>query len=78
MTQDVDSEKLGKAHDYESCPVARAMQRAIGETVYVRCNTFNIKGGGFYLLPNKVQDKIRIFDNTGEMKPFDFTIEVDL
>jgi hypothetical protein len=72
-----DDIRAGKRDDCEFCPVALAMQRALGGMVYVRSNSYDIKGGSFDVLPIGVQEKIHYFDACGLMKPFQFTISVN-
>lgn len=68
------------------CPVARAMSREVGGTVYVVGINGLETGRVEYLtrdgrrvakdLPSKVGEKILCYDQTGEMDPFVFALHV--
>jgi hypothetical protein len=68
------------------CPVARAISRAVGGTVYVVGINGLETGRVEYLtgdgrrvakdLPHKVGEKILCYDQTGVMEPFVFALHV--
>lgn len=81
---DVTAEDIanGCQHMASSCPVAKAISRALGTSVYV--NTTGGKWGKNseldlalgHPLPMVVVQAARKFDRSGEMRPFVFDIEL--
>jgi hypothetical protein len=82
-----DDIQQGRRAHCTRCPVARAISRAVGRTVYV-CGINELSTGRIeYLtvdgmrvvkdLPTKVGEKIRCYDQTGVMDPFVFALHVE-
>jgi hypothetical protein len=84
----ITMEDIEKGHreNYTHCPVARAISREVGRTVYVvginGLETGRVEyltGDGIRVakdLPHKVGEKIFCYDQTGVMEPFVFALDV--
>jgi hypothetical protein len=76
----------GRRENCTHCPVARAIRREVGRTVYVVGINGLETGRVEYLtregirvakdLPNKVGEKILCYDQTGVMEPFVFALNI--
>ena len=82
-----DDIQQGRREHCTRCPVARAVSRAVGATVYVSGINELSTGRIEYLtrdgrrvvkdLPQKVGEKIRCYDKTGVMAPFVFAVHIE-
>jgi hypothetical protein len=81
-----DDIQQGRREHGTLCPVARAISREVGSTVYVVGINGLTPGRVEYLtddgrhvaqdLPQTVGEKILCYDHTGEMKPFVFALPI--
>ena len=81
-----DDIQQGHREDCTRCPVARAISREVGSTVYVAGINGLTPGRVEYRtddgrhvaqdLPQTVGEKILCYDQTGEMEPFVFALPV--
>jgi hypothetical protein len=69
----------GKRGSYTSCPIALAIKEATGEQWVVGFNRLTRVHGPWLrsILPVDVCDKIVHYDQTGDMTPFTFEIDLD-
>lgn len=67
--------RLGKRMDCLDCPVARALQRAVGRSVRVYASE-KMAGQKVYRLPTSAARFIDQFDIGKKVRPFEFRVTV--
>lgn len=77
-----DDIKKGIIRNCSQCPVANAIIRttgiiAVSVGAYSACIEYSDVLAGYYTLPDDATDRIRVFDYTGRMDPFEFELEID-
>ena len=70
--EDIDS---GRRCSSTSCPIARALLRATGQSLYVWAYACGYSGNMRYDLPAIAKNKIAVYDLCGVMTPFSFELD---
>lgn len=80
ITVDVTQEDIdhGEIGECETCPIARAISRAVGKTALVIADNFCFDHNDMtdYPLPKVASDFVRQFDSGVDVSPFSFPISV--